>query len=96
MDVKEYVEQPGGFMIFFELVFFFPFHTLAHNVAKVYATLTAVWDERFDTDMVILAKFTTGEDGKLRISFLKQFLDGFHLMKMTESLKANGFPAPGA
>jgi len=65
-------------------------------MTKVHATLMTVWDEKFDTDMVILANFTTGEDGKLKISFLKQFLDGFYLMKMTESLKANGFPVPGA
>jgi len=63
---------------------------------QIHATCTTVWNEAFETDLVILANFVTGEDGKLRISYHKQFMDGFYLTKMAESLKANGFPAPGA
>jgi len=46
--------------------------------------------------MVVLANFRTGEDGKLRISFMKQFLDGFYLTKFAQSAKANGIQLPGA
>ena len=45
--------------------------------------------------MVIFANFTTGANEKLRITSIKQFLDGFYLMKMIESMKANGFLVRG-
>jgi len=54
------------------------------------------WGESMESDMVVLAHFRTGEDSKLRISFLKRFVDAFAMAKHAESIKANGIQLPGA
>jgi len=61
---------------------------------QVHETCTTVWGETFETDIVILATFSTESDGKLRISSFKQFLDGFHVTKMGDAMKANGIVMP--
>jgi len=71
-----------------------PYLQVAELRIQVHETCTTVWGETFETDIVILATFSTEADGKLRISSLKEFLDAFHVTKLGEALKANGIVMP--
>ena len=71
-----------------------PHLRVAELATQLHETCTTVWGETFETDIVILATFSTESDGKLRISSLKEFLDAFHVTKLGEALKANGIVIP--